>query len=122
MSHFDHHTNQCELEVQIIIHLQNLANQLPYAFVDTKKVTKSHIPLANAPAQIIVPVRQLENQSKIYLKRGRHIGLKEITPQNRRTQKRIDTSENVHDKQKAHVETYNKQKTLKMYMVNKRPL
>ena len=30
MSHFDHCTNQCELEVQRIIHLQNIANQLPY--------------------------------------------------------------------------------------------
>ena len=28
LSHFDHHTNQCELEVQRIIYLQNLANQL----------------------------------------------------------------------------------------------
>ena len=28
--------------------LQNLANQLPYAFIDTKKVTKSHILAANA--------------------------------------------------------------------------
>ena len=44
LSHFDHRTNQCELEVQRIIHLQNLANQLLDAFVDAKKVTKSHIP------------------------------------------------------------------------------
>ena len=26
MSHFAHRTNQCELEVQMIIHLQNLSN------------------------------------------------------------------------------------------------
>ena len=43
MTHLDPRTNQCELEVQRIIHLQNLANQLPNAFIDTKKVTKSHI-------------------------------------------------------------------------------
>ena len=43
MSYFDHRTNQYELEVQKIIHLQNLTNQLPDAFIDTKKVTKSHI-------------------------------------------------------------------------------
>ena len=55
MSHFDPRTNQCELEVQRIIHLQNLANQLPYAFIDTKKVTKSHITVVNAPSQIDVP-------------------------------------------------------------------
>ena len=40
MSYLDPCTNQCELEVQRIIHLRNLANQLPDAFIDTKKVTK----------------------------------------------------------------------------------
>ena len=43
MSHFDPRTNQSELEVQKIIHLQNLANQLPDAFTNTNKVTKSHV-------------------------------------------------------------------------------
>ena len=38
----------------MIIHLQNLANQLLYAFVDAKKVTKSHIPVVNALARIKV--------------------------------------------------------------------
>ena len=56
MSHPDPCTNQCELEVQRIIHLKNLANQLPDAFIDTKKVAKSHIPTANTPARIDVPV------------------------------------------------------------------
>ncbi|RVW79949.1 Retrovirus-related Pol polyprotein from transposon TNT 1-94 [Vitis vinifera] len=69
MTHLDPRTNQCELEVQRIIHLQNLANQLPDAFIDTKKVTKSHIPAANTPARIDVPVGQLTNESKIRLKR-----------------------------------------------------
>ena len=55
MSHFNPCTNQCELEVQRIIHLKNLANQLPNEFIDTKKVTKSHIPSTNAPALIDVP-------------------------------------------------------------------
>ena len=55
ISHFDPRTNQCELEVQRIIHLQNLVNQLPYAFIDTKKVSKSHISVANALARIDVP-------------------------------------------------------------------
>ena len=73
MSHFDHRTNQCELEVQMIIHFQNIANQLPYVFIDTKKVIKSHIPAANAPTWINVPEGQLENESKISLKRGRPI-------------------------------------------------
>ena len=55
MTHLDPRTNQCELEVQRIIHFQNLANQLPDAFIDTKKVTKSHTPTANTPARIDVP-------------------------------------------------------------------
>ena len=63
MSHFDPHTNQYELEAQRIIHLQNLANQLQYAFIDTKKVTKSHISAANAQARIDVPEGQLVNES-----------------------------------------------------------
>ena len=57
MTHLDSRTNQCELEVQRIIYLQNLANQLPDAFIDTKKVTKSHISATNTPARIDVPIR-----------------------------------------------------------------
>ena len=57
LTHFDPHTNQCELEVQRIIHLQNLANQLQDAFIDTKKVTKSYIPASNTSARIDIPIR-----------------------------------------------------------------
>ena len=74
MSHFDYCTNQCELEVQRIIHLQDLANQLLDAFIDTKKVTKSHISVVNALARIDVYERQLANEYKIDLKCGRPIG------------------------------------------------
>ncbi|RVW17511.1 Retrovirus-related Pol polyprotein from transposon TNT 1-94 [Vitis vinifera] len=93
MTHLDPRTNQCELEVQRIIHLQNLANQLPDAFIDTKKVTKSHIPAANTPARIDVPVGQLTNESKIRLKRGRPVGSKDVTPRKRRTQEKLGTLE-----------------------------
>ena len=85
LSHFDPRTNQCELEVQKIIHLHNLANQLPYAFVDAKKVIKSHITAANTATRINVPEGPLANESKIRLKRGRPIGSKDVTPQKRRT-------------------------------------
>ena len=78
MSHFHHHTNQCELEVQRIIHLQNLTNQLPDAYIDTKKVTKSHILVVNAPSRIDVPKEQLTNDSQISLKRDRPISSKDI--------------------------------------------
>lgn len=56
LSHFDHRTNQCELEVQRIIHLQSIANQLSDAFIDNKKIVKSHIPAANILAKIEVLV------------------------------------------------------------------
>ena len=82
----------------MIIYLQNLANQLSYAFIDTKKVTKSYIPTTNTPTWIDVPERQLENEYKIHLKRGRPIGSKDITFRKRGTQMRIDTLEEVHDK------------------------
>ena len=80
MSHFDHRTNQCELKVQRIIHLQNHANQLPDAFVDAKKVTKSHILAINAPTRIDVLEGQLANESQKRLKCERPIGSKELTP------------------------------------------
>ena len=34
LSHRDPHTNKSELEVQRIIHLQNIANQIPNAFTN----------------------------------------------------------------------------------------
>ena len=49
-------------------------NQLSYVFIDTKKVTKSHIPTANTPTRIDVHKGQLVNETKIRLKRGRPIG------------------------------------------------
>jgi hypothetical protein len=57
LSHFDPRTNQCKLEVKMIIHLQSIANQLPDAFTDNKKIVKSHIPAANTPTKIKVHVR-----------------------------------------------------------------
>ena len=106
MSHFDHHTNQCELEVQRIIHLQNLASQLPNAFIDTKKVTKSHILTANASTWVDVPQEQLENESKIRLKRGRPIDSKDIIPQKKRKQRKIGAPKEANIKQKALTEAY----------------
>ena len=44
------------------------------------------------------------------MKRGRPINSKDITPRNRITQMRIDTPEEVHDKQKALVKAYDKRK------------
>ena len=79
MTYLDSCTNQCELEVQRIIYLQNLANQLPNAFINTKKVTKPHISATNSLARINVHVRHLTNESKISLKRGRPIDPNDVT-------------------------------------------
>ena len=54
----------------MIIHFQNLANQLPDAFVDTKKVTKSHIPAANVPALVDIT----EGKKHLSLKHARSVG------------------------------------------------
>ncbi|KAL8095736.1 hypothetical protein AgCh_036931 [Apium graveolens] len=68
---FDPRTNQCELEVQRLIHLQGITNQFPDAFNDINKVTKSHIPAENAPAKIEVPEGQIikANESRPRMKR-----------------------------------------------------
>ena len=93
MTHLDPRTTQCELEVQRIIHLQNLANQLPDAFIDTKKVTKSYILAANTPARIDVLIGQLTTESKIRMKRGKPVGSKDVTHRKRRTQEKLGTLE-----------------------------
>ena len=95
MSHYDPRTKQCEHEVQKIIHLQNLASQLPDTFTDPKRVTKSHIPAANAPIRIVVPEGQLitANEIKGQLKRGRPVGSKDTNPCKRKGAK--DTNDQV---------------------------
>jgi hypothetical protein len=70
--------------------LQSIANQSPDAFTDNKKIIKSHIPAANTPAKIEVPVRQLTNtaanESKVRLKCGRPIGAKDKIPRKKKAQ------------------------------------
>jgi fructose-1,6-bisphosphatase/sedoheptulose 1,7-bisphosphatase-like protein len=48
--------------------LQSIANQLPNAFTDNKKIIKSHIPATNTATKIEVPVEQsiniVANESK----------------------------------------------------------
>ena len=73
--------------------MQNLANQLPDAFTDIKKVPKSHIPTGNTPERIDVPIGQFINESKIHLKRDRLIDSNDVTPRKKRTQVKHDTLE-----------------------------
>jgi hypothetical protein len=80
--------------------LQSIANQLPDAFTDNKKIVKSYIPAANTPVKIEVPVGQsintAANESKARLKRGRPIGVKDKIPRKRKAQgNEISTPEEV---------------------------
>jgi len=90
LSHFDPRTNQCELEVQKIIHLQSIANQLVDIFTDNKKIVKSHILAANTPSKIEVSIGQsiniAANESKARLKCGRPIDAKDKIPWKRKAQ------------------------------------
>ena len=64
-------------------------NQLPDAFIDSTKVTKSHIMAANIPARIEIPTGKLQssmtNEPKPRLKRGRPIGSKDTIPRKRKS-------------------------------------
>ena len=78
----DPRTKQSELEVQRIVHLQRIANQLPDAFNDAAKVTKSYIAAANAPAKINLPEGKMPsaNEPMARQKRGRPLGSKDKNP------------------------------------------
>ncbi len=80
LAHLDPHTNQCELEVQRIIHLQAITNQLLDVLTDNKKDVKSQIPTANTPTQIQVLEGKIIdiaiNDSKAHLKYGRSVNAK----------------------------------------------
>ncbi|KAG8498491.1 hypothetical protein CXB51_004897 [Gossypium anomalum] len=86
LAHLDPRTKQCDLEVQKIIHLQSLANELPDAFSDPKKVTKSYIPAVNAPIKLDVLEGQnlVATESNTRLKRGRPIGSKDKNPRKKK--------------------------------------
>ena len=92
LSHLNPHTNQCELEIQRIIHLQGVANQLPDIFIDNKKIVKSHIPTTNTSAQIEVHIGQsvntTVNKSKPHLKHGRLVNVKDKILWNRKVQEK----------------------------------
>ncbi|BBH05089.1 Disease resistance protein CC-NBS-LRR class family [Prunus dulcis] len=97
LSHLDPHTAQCENEVRRIVHLQSIANQMPDAFNDAAKVTKSHIPAANAPARIDVHDGQsnvpANGSSAARLKRGRPLGSKDSVPRKRKLMDKMNPNE-----------------------------
>jgi hypothetical protein len=81
--------------------LQRITNELPDAFTDTKRVTKSHIPGLNAPAQIDITPAYVTIQRK----RERPIGSKDKNPRNMKEQNNTVgiTSAKVTDKIPAEV-------------------
>ena len=87
--HLDPRTKQSELEVQRILHLQDLADQLPDAFTNPNKVIKSHIPAVNIPAHIEIPIgdsgNAIASTSKPRLKRGRPIRSKDYFQRKRKS-------------------------------------
>ena len=89
--HLDPCTKHYELEVQRIIHLQDLADQLPDVFTDSNEVLKSHIPTVNAPTHIEIPIgdsgNSIASTSKPRLKRGRPIRFKDSFPRKRKSNK-----------------------------------
>ena len=62
---------------------------MPDAFIDSTKITKSHISAANIPARIEIPTEKLQssmtNEPKPRLKRGRPIGSKDTIPRKRKS-------------------------------------
>ena len=89
MSHLDPRTTQCDKEVQIITHVSKISSQLPDAFIDTAKVTKSYISAANTPVRINIPIGKTSiiaaNESSMTrLKRGQPLGSKDLIPRKRK--------------------------------------
>ena len=89
ISHLDPRTAQCDKEVQRITHLQKIASQLPDAFIDTAKVTKSYIPAANTPTRINIPIGKTaimaaNESSMTRLKCGQPLGSKYLIPLKRK--------------------------------------
>ena len=64
-------------------------NQLLDTFIDSTKVTKSHIPVVNIPLKIEIPTGKLQssmtNEPKPRLKRGRPIVSKDTIPRKRKS-------------------------------------
>ncbi|GJW77705.1 retrovirus-related pol polyprotein from transposon TNT 1-94 [Tanacetum coccineum] len=86
--YLDSRTKQSETEVQKTMHMQEIVNQLPDAFTDTKRVTKSYILAVNASARVEIPNVKYDDkvtqESKARLKRGRPVGFKDKNPRKRK--------------------------------------
>ncbi|KAM1714343.1 hypothetical protein ACFX12_024963 [Malus domestica] len=74
---------------------------MPNAFNDVMKVTKSHIPAANAPARIDVPVGQnkvaANDSSSARLKRSRPPGSKDSASRKRKTMAQLNPNDIIQE-------------------------
>ena len=100
LSYVDPCSSTCEQEVQKIIHLQKIANQMPDAFTDLKRITKSHIPAEKVPIRFDLPkgpsTSVIANESKTHLKRGIPLGSKNKNPRKRNIKCQDDTMKESH--------------------------
>ena len=101
---------------------------MPDAFIDSTKVTKSHIPAANIPVRIEIPTGKLQssmtNEPKTRLKRGRPIGSKDTIPRKRESVISMTPEEHITvkpevDEQVAPVEAPVKELSLNDVLVHK---
>ena len=84
---YDPCTSECELEIQKIIKLQNIANKILDAFTDIKRITKSYILVANAPEKIEIsktPLKEKQVENKPRQKHGRPIGVQKSAPRKKK--------------------------------------
>nr|GEW22374.1 putative RNA-directed DNA polymerase [Tanacetum cinerariifolium] len=97
--YLDPRTKQSETEVKKIMHMQEIANQLPDAFTYTKRVTRDYIPAVNAPARVEIPDVKYDDkvtqESKALLKRGRPIGFKDKNPRKRKATRNSTIPEDI---------------------------
>lgn len=77
-------TNQIDPEIQRLLHLTRIMENLPNAFTDATKVTKSHVLAANTPARIQL-THQLTNYTAPWAKHGRPLGAPNKQPRQRKS-------------------------------------
>ena len=75
--------------------MQRIANELPDAFFDTKRITKSYIPAENAPIRIDVPVGQVATEANSRQKRGRPVDSKDKNPRKRKEVNTIPVEKDI---------------------------
>jgi hypothetical protein len=90
MQSLDPRTTESELEVQRIIHLHSLVNELPDAFTDHKRVTRSHIFVVALERVQVIQKATNSTVSPNPRKRGRPPDAQDKVPQRRPQRKGLE--------------------------------